>query len=308
MSINISVFGEKEKRVELAKALAKKDSEADLSYYSNVLGGKVVSVIEPTLFPEKLQPAAFAAFLSDYCAIVADSPTKELAETIVLLDLLEKKGGCIVTQTGIEKFLQKTSLNGYDVFSSMEECRDKIFSLQRDERRDALPLRCAIDSSFEVKGVGNVALGVVKSGVLRVHDELDAQPAGKKIGVKSIQVHDVDVKEAVAGDRFGISFKNATVEEVSRGTLLQRGGEVAKEATATIRVSSFAGQPIEENESLHACVGLQFIGCRIAQECKAGEQKSVDIVFEKEVALQKEPALLCRLNSKGNRAVASLSF
>ncbi len=307
MGINIGVFGElKEKREEAAKAIAKKDSEADISYYSSVLGGKVVSVVEPTLYPEKLQPTAFAAYLSDYCLIVADAPSRAFAETVVVLDLLEKTTGGIVTQAGLKALLDKTSLKGYEEYQSIDAARDAIYALQRDEAKDALPIKAIIDSSFEVKGVGAVALGVIKQGTLKQYDELDAMPKGVKIGVKSIQVHDVDVKTAASGDRFGISMKNTKVEDVGRGTVLGHGGEATKEDNVTIRVSQFAGTPIEANESLHACVGLQFVGCHVTSEVAVGATKQADIVFEKEVAITPgEPYLICRLNAKGNRAVAS---
>ncbi|MEK6924554.1 MAG: EF-Tu/IF-2/RF-3 family GTPase [Candidatus Micrarchaeota archaeon] len=310
MGVNVGVFGElAERRQEFCKAVAKKDSEADLSYYSNVLGGKVVSVLEPTLYPEKLQPAVFAAHLADYCVLVADAPSKVFAETVVLLDLLEKKAGCIVTQAGLKPLLEKTLLKDYSEFPSWDGARDAVFALQRDDSRDGHPVRAVVDSSFEVKGVGNVALGVVERGVLKVHDELKALPCGKQVGVKSIQVHDVDVKQAVAGDRFGIAFKGASVADVARGTVLGGLGDVTREAKVSMRASPFAGQPVEASESLHAVVGLQFVECRVSSEVAPGAEKQVEVVFERDVVFEPgEACLLCRLNSKGNRAVASFKL
>ena len=62
-----------------------------------------------------------------------------------------------------------------------------------------------IDQHFNVKGIGLVAIGYVQSGSVSVHDELHLLPAEGPGTVKSLQVMDDDVSEAVAGDRVGIA-------------------------------------------------------------------------------------------------------
>lgn len=302
-SVTVGVFGAKpEERQELCKLIAKKDSEADLSYYSTVAGGKVVSVVEPSFFPDKPQVACFAAALSDYCIFIAREPSKAFAETLVLLDLMKKDKGCLVTHGGLEEFIKGTVVEGYDVVSTLEEAKTKVFELQGDESLKDKPFFAVVDGSFEVKGVGSVALGVIKQGTLKQYDELTAEPGGFAVGVRSIQVHDADVKQAAAGDRFGIGFKGATIDQVKRGTVLLHGKEETREASFNVHLSKFA-EPIEPNTVLHAVVGLEFVNCHVSAEVKPGESRQAEIVFEKPVYVGALPVMLLNLNAKKSRII-----
>ncbi|MCI4361477.1 MAG: hypothetical protein L3J91_07200, partial [Thermoplasmata archaeon] len=60
-----------------------------------------------------------------------------------------------------------------------------------------------IDHAFPVKGVGAVALGVVRRGSLTAHEKLRLFPTPKLVEIRSIQVHDVDVRAARTGERVG---------------------------------------------------------------------------------------------------------
>lgn len=302
-SANIGIFGAKPaEREEVAKAIAKKDSDADVSYYSTIADGCVYSVVEPTLYPEKPMPAVFAANLSDYCVFVAREPSREFAETLVLLDLLGKTKGALLTHGGLDDFLKDTVVEGYDRLDSVDAVKQAVLAFRGDSKLDALPLKCIVDNSFEVKGVGCVALGVIRQGVLKQYDSLFAEPGGYEVGVKSIQVHDKDVKMAYSGDRFGIGFKGASVEQVKRGTVLSHSREETNENSFTVTLSKFA-DAIEPNTVLHAIVGLQFVGCHVSEALKPGESKKAEIVFEKPVFLAGEPVLLLNLNAKKSRIV-----
>ena len=51
-----------------------------------------------------------------------------------------------------------------------------------------------IDHTFDVKGVGTVALGKVLSGKVTQYDKIQHYPSQIEAMVKSIQMHDDDVK------------------------------------------------------------------------------------------------------------------
>ena len=61
--------------------------------------------------------------------------------------------------------------------------------------------RLAIDRAFIVQGHGTVVTGSVTSGILRVGDELEWQPRGERVRVRSLQNHDQPVEEVHRGQR-----------------------------------------------------------------------------------------------------------
>ena len=65
-----------------------------------------------------------------------------------------------------------------------------------------------IDHTFDVKGVGTVALGKVLSGMITQYDKIQHYPSEIEAMIKSIQMHDDDVKESISPARVGLSLKN----------------------------------------------------------------------------------------------------
>jgi selenocysteine-specific translation elongation factor len=164
-----------------------------------------------------------------------------------------------------------------------------------------------IDHCFEVKGVGTVALGIVKRGGIAVHDRITAYPAGKEIEVKSIQKNDDDVTSAACWDRVGLALKNVKPGEIARGTVLSKEKMCVEEKfSCELSALKFAREPLVNDEALHVSAGLQFEPCRleIQGEIKPGEKGKGMVKTEKPIAfLKEENLLLCDLNAKGLRIV-----
>lgn len=305
--VNIAVLSEDSvKRKEIASALAKKENEDELGFYSTVFQGKIVSVVEPKAFPEKPETALFAANLADYCIIAGEKLTPRIGELIIALDLLEKKEGFILEE-GIdwEKIVKGTALENWKRIKSIEEIKREI-SLIELKKAEGKPI-AVVDHAFEVKGIGSIVLGVIKQGSIRVHDSLKFWPPRIPCEVKSIQVHDEDVKQADAGNRFGICFKGSTSKEVERGFLIAEETLKGKEISCEIEATKFLKEPLKNGEVLHACIGLQCVPCKIevSEEIKAGEKKKAKISLQKEVAWNKgDPLVIIRLNSKNLRFTA----
>lgn len=305
VSVNIGVFGSNPvERQKACSSLGKKGAPADITFFDNVFSGLLLSVIEPTAYPEKLQPALFAAQICDYPVLLASEVNQFLGELIVLLDLTEKQGA-IIGDLDVSQFTKGTNLENWRKFSSVDEFRASLIEFKQEAKNGEL--KAWVDHSFEVKGIGNVALGVVKCGEMNVHDKLKVFPSKEKtIEVRSIQMHDEDVKQAKAGDRFGIAFKGLDAKELERGSVLAKNAfPTHLQAKLKIRATKYLKEPIKAGEVLHACVGLQFIVCKIGSDVNASEQKEVELVFEKPIAMNSTDSLvLARINSKGLRVVS----
>src|SRR5919199_1349221 len=66
--------------------------------------------------------------------------------------------------------------------------------------------RLYIDRAFSLTGVGTVVTGTLWSGSLGPGDELRVEPVGLRTRARSVQVHDVDVIRAEAGQRVAVNL------------------------------------------------------------------------------------------------------
>ncbi|MFH1750112.1 MAG: EF-Tu/IF-2/RF-3 family GTPase [Candidatus Micrarchaeota archaeon] len=307
-SITLGVFGEDiEKRRQIASGLAKKGSEEDITQYQTVYSGKIITVIEPSKYPEKVLTLAYCAYLSDYCIIAGEELTPRLGEIIVTLDLLGKTRGCFITNLDLAALVKGTSLEKFEVFSSFDEAKGKILAAGR-EGAESTDIFASVDHSFEVKGVGSILLGFLHSGKILVHDKLVVHPSGKELEVRSIQMHDQDVKETSAGDRFGLAIKLLASKDVDRGDMLA-GKETtiknAKEHSVKATISKFAREPLRDNEQVHAIHFLEDAPCRWdGKDVSGGNEITGKLIFDKPFSIRPDfPVLIVRLDAKGLRVI-----
>ena len=302
-SLNIAVLGEDaERRASAAQALGKKGTADDISFYNTVFQGKIITAIDPLAYPVKFPVLPQTLCLSDIALVVAEKPSPVLGEIIVALDVMGMKA-VFLTSVDLKPLLAATSLKDSSIFSDIQEAREFLFAQEIPQVQGSTLIH--IDHCFEVKGVGTVALGIVKRGEIGVHDRITAYPAGKEIEVKSIQKNDDDVTTASCGDRVGLALKNVKTGEVTRGTVLSTEKiRVEKELSCELSALKFSKEPLVNDEALHLSAGLQFEPCRleVPEVVKAGEKGEGTIKTEKPVAfLKDEKLLLCDLNAKGLR-------
>jgi selenocysteine-specific translation elongation factor len=306
----IGVFSPDEtKRQHIAGLLGKKGSSDDISLYNTNFGGKLVTTVEPTFYPKKVETLVFSAYLADYCVVHAETLTPELGEIIVTLDLLVKDKGCLVgDNVDWDMFCKGTALEKYERAESDEDAKQKALAFT-PEPKDATETIAVIDHAFEVKGVGSVALGIIKKGKLKVHDKLQAFPSDNFVEIRSIQMQDKNFDEAGQSDRFGIAFKGMKSDDLGRGMVLSQSCPTANSVTAELEVARFCKKPVENGEVMHFCCGMQMVPGKITSEgpVSAGKKAKVTAALEKKMALPKgETVLACRLNEKGLRVVGRL--
>ncbi|MBA3809117.1 MAG: selenocysteine-specific translation elongation factor [Solirubrobacterales bacterium] len=84
-----------------------------------------------------------------------------------------------------------------------------------------------IDRAFTVHGVGTVITGTLWSGAVTRGDELVCLPLGLEVRVRGVQVHDVRVERARAGQRVALNLAGVSVHELSRGdAVVGRGAAI----------------------------------------------------------------------------------
>ena len=288
----IGIFGDKN----LGKELAKKGTESDITLYNIKKDDKIISFVEPTRYPEKVQPLSYALNMIDYCVLKIAAIDKTLAETIVAIDAFGMENGCIIfdnyiTIEQVKPYISGTVLEKYEVIENdVIELREKLYAVEAEKKEGAVKI--PIDHHFNVRGIGTVILGTVKRGVVKKHDELVVYPINKKVLVRSIQVHDKDYDEAETGARVGLALKNIDAEELDRGFVLAPEGtlKAGDKLKLKLKLSKYWKSPLSPEQVHHIGIGMQFFPARITEvecgELKGGEEGIVifkterDVVFE----------------------------
>ncbi len=105
------------------------------------------------------------------------------------------------------------------------------------------PARLPVDRSFHVAGFGTVVTGTLWSGRVRVEDELELLPTGRRVRVRGLQCHGQPVEEARAGQRVAVNLHAVAREEVGRGDVLATPGAFEPATSLDVRLVLLPGTP-----------------------------------------------------------------
>ncbi len=220
----------------IAKDLGKKGTASDLTLFNSVRDEHAVTLVEPTQFPEKFPPLVTALAMADRCLLVVPELTRPIAETIATVEAVEVPTTVVVGPAVGESELGR-ALKGGRLETAERTPLDlpRLRALVDGWTAPVVdgPVAVPIDHAFPVKGVGAVALGVVRRGVLRPHDKLRLWPTAKTVELRSVQVHDVDRKEASCGERVGVALRGVEADELERGQVLAPEGSLREGARLT---------------------------------------------------------------------------
>lgn len=283
-AVTVAVLGARD----VAKELGKKGTGSDITLFNSTHDDRAVTFVEPTQFPEKLAPLLTAVAMADRAVLVVPGLSREVAETAAVLDLVptpvEVRLGPGVGADEVRRAFKGTRLETLP----MPELDLRALRAEAEgwnaPPRDG-PVRVTLDHAFPVKGVGAVALGFVGRGTVRAHDRLRLYPTDRAVEVRSIQVHDVDVREAATGSRVGLALKGIDADELVRGQVLAPDGSLAVSERLTGRESSasryFRGT-LAAGAHLHAQVGLQFVPVEVRRFGADGFEVEADrpVAFE----------------------------
>lgn len=298
-NINVVVLGDNE----FAKELGKKGTTSDFTIYnykgSDMKGGELTaSFLAPTSYPEKLQSLTHCLAMADAAILVVKQLDRELGEYILALDLLGIKKGLIIFDDYVEKdkfvnLVRNTVLESFIIIDkSPAEVYPRIAAMEINKPEVE---HIIIDAAFDVKSVGTVILGVAR-GTVNVHDEFNVYPGNKKITIRSIQVHDKDVKSAELGERVGLAVKGADVEDVERGHLLAKDGiKVSKNLSGKFTKNKYYQEEIKPNSKIFIAADLQYRQVDISSI----SEERIELKSEKDIAyIPNKEYLLLRPESK----------
>jgi selenocysteine-specific translation elongation factor len=324
--LNVAVIGSDE----LAKSIAKAADQRDVHTYVHKElgpdGARIISLIRPAKYPERLRPFLNALSTAQAGIIEVTAVDATLGEVLVAfasagiqrgLAVLNPPQGSWLDEDQVKMLFKQAGLEAwtFEVNDGIH-LRERMFALMDDisnvlEANAAAPLVLPVDQHFNVKGIGLVAIGYVQSGAVRVHDELVLLPANGGGTAKSLQVMDDDVEMASAGDRVGLALRNAKEEHLSGSTLIVRPAvedkrtgtsvplalEQHTHSTLDLRVSPFQKRALEAGDVIHGSVDLQFVVGRV----KLVNGSTVEVEWEHPMYVRRTnppPMLVAQLDAK----------
>ena len=142
-------------------------------------------------------------------------------------DLLE------LVRLEVDEFVRGSFLEGAPVVAvssttgaGLDELRGEIRKLAASiaEKDSSRYFRLPVDRAFTMRGFGAVVTGTLISGSVRLEQEVDLFPSGRRVRVRGIQVHGESAPQATAGQRTALNLAGVEVSELARGMLLAESG------------------------------------------------------------------------------------
>ena len=275
-----------------------------LFLHQSISSEKIYTFVTPNGFPEKIQPLFQAIALAEYVIFHVTALDKFIGEQILALDALGKKDGVLshsydVDESRLDLMIKGTVIEGYKKIEK-DKIREDLanFAVIKKDGKTSI----VIDHTFDVKGVGTVALGKVLSGKVTQYDKILHHPSKTEAMIKSIQMHDDDVKDSVCPARVGLSLKNIKDDEITRGDILSNDSEinVATEITINFKQNQFFKETISENQMCLVNIGLQIKAAKFASI------SPVKLIFEKPVVIMPDDVcVLLKPESNSVRIIGS---
>ena len=324
--LNVAMFGSDE----LAKSIAKATDQRDVhtyvykEYQDEV--AKIISIIRPARYPERLRPLLNAISAGRVGIIEVNSVDATLGEVLVAFASSSINLGLVVInppndewidEEMVKKMLAQAGLSKWKfITNDGVEIRNALYQLMEEVEQElvdsaASQLVVSIDQYFNVKGIGLVAIGYVQSGTINVHDELHILPAKASGNTKSLQVMDDDVKQAKSGDRVGIAIRGAKDDSLNNGSIIVKPAIDDKKTNThiplsviehklselSIKQSPFQKRILAEGDVIHISVDLQFTVGRV----KSVNNTKVQVEWESPVYIRRDnpaSAIIAQLDSK----------
>lgn len=266
-NLNVAVLGSPG----FSKELGKKGTVSDVTMYNMKRGDSTVTIMEPSSYPEKLVSLFYTVGFADMAVLVVEQVNAALGETILMLDTIGVKKGVVilrnyVQEDRIRQIARGTTVDGYmfmeDDFPKLREMLYEYIQQPKQPESDTGVV--AVDHFFNVRGIGPVALGIVKMGQIHKHDKLVMHPTDKVAQVRSIQKHDSDFDVAGVGDRVGLALKNIEASDLDRGIVLSNDDmKRTTEVSGELELVKYWTNPVEEGMAVHVGYWMQFIPAKI---------------------------------------------
>ncbi len=182
------------------------------------------------------------------------------------------------------------------------EVLERLLEHERARPNTGSP-RLPIDRVFTIAGFGTVVTGTLVDGELRVGQEVEIQPSGRRTRIRGLQTHKKKVDRAPAGTRVAVNLSGVATDELERGQVLSTSGALRPTRLADVRLRLLESAPkaLAHNVALTFHSGAAETTARAGlldrQQLKPGETGWAQLRLGAEVALAKGDLFVVRLPS-----------
>ena len=133
-------------------------------------------------------------------------------------------------------------------------------------RRDIGRPRLPIDRAFTMTGFGTVVTGTLVDGALRVGEEVELVPGGRRARIRGLQTHRRAMETARPGSRVAANLSGIDKDEIARGMVLAHPGAQIPAAVMGARLSLLSGAsgPLEHDDTVRVHAGTAESIARVA--------------------------------------------
>jgi selenocysteine-specific elongation factor len=176
----------------------------------------------------------------------SDLVDEEIVE-LVRMEVAEFVAGSFLEGAPVIAVSSKTGAGLDELRAAMVEVAGRV-----EPRTVEGGFRLPIDRSFVLKGFGTVVTGTMWSGRLKVEDEVEVYPAGRRLRVRGLHVHGGAVETAEAGQRVAVNLAGVEAHELQRGMTLAPPGWFYStwEIDASVRLLKSAS-PLKHQAPVH---------------------------------------------------------
>jgi len=244
-------------------------------------------------------------------------------EHLAILDLLNVKNGLVVlTKKDLvdEEGLELVALEAEEVIKGTvlaeapivavsaktgEGLPELIAAIDRQldftpQRRDIGRPRLPIDRAFTVKGFGTVVTGTLIDGQLRVGQEVEILPPGRRTHIRGLETHKRRIDVALPGSRVAANLASVPAEELERGMVITAPGWLKPTRFVDVRLRAIRElpRPITHNMSITFHTGASETAGKVRlldrEKLEAGESGWAQLKLNRPVAVAKGDLFIIR--------------
>jgi selenocysteine-specific elongation factor len=228
---------------------------------------------------------------------------------VTKVDLVEQDWLDLVTAE-LSETLARTSLRDVEILpvsavtgQGLDELKLRLDALlaatpQREDRRRP---RVPIDRVFTISGFGTVVTGTLVDGSLKIGEEVELQPSGRRVRIRGLQQHGRRVELAQPGSRVAANLVGVEKEDLHRGDVLARVATIGgtRRVDASVRVLTDSPRPLRHGAQLLLHTGTVEVAARAivlsGDEIAAGSTGWVQLYLARPVAVTEGDRFVLRL-------------
>ena len=152
----------------------------------------------------------------------------------VEVEIVERLSGTTLQEAPIVPVSART---GEGMERLREELAVRVAEIQLGGDRP----RLWVDRSFSVRGAGTVVTGTLTDGPLSVGDDLELLPGHRRVRIRGMQSHEIEIEAAEPGRRLALNLTGLDRSDAPRGTMLGLPGQwgLSSRFTAMVTVARY---------------------------------------------------------------------